>query len=168
MNRTSRWIPLLGVFVLSIALVLGVACGNDDDEEVEPTPSEPAATQAPATTPEEGTTVVINLDEWTVTGAEGAAIPSVPAGEVTFEVHNDGEIPHELVIIKTETDPATFPVSGGKVDEDAVGELIGEVEDFPGGETETGTFGLQPGAYALICNVAAHYEQGMYAQLVVE
>jgi uncharacterized cupredoxin-like copper-binding protein len=54
------------------------------------------------------------------------------------------------------------------VDEDAVGELIGEVEDFPGGETETGTFGLQPGTYALICNVAGHYEQGMYAQLTVE
>lgn len=168
MNRTSRWLPLLGVFVVAIAVVFGVACGNDDKDATEPTPSGPAATLAPAETPDEQTTVVISLDEWTVTGPEGAALPSVSEGEVAFEVHNNGDIPHELVIIKTDTDPAQFPASGGKVDEEGVGELIGEVEEFPAGEVDEGTFALSAGTYALICNIAAHYEQGMHAQLIVE
>ena len=168
MNRTLRWLPLLGVFVLAIALVFGVACGDDDEDEAEPTPSAPTATQAPAETPDEQATVVISLDEWTVTGAEGAAIPNVPAGEVAFEVHNDGTIPHELVVIKTDTDPAQLPVVDARVDEEAAGEEIGEVEEFPAGEVDEGTFVLSAGTYALICNIPAHYEEGMYAQLIVE
>lgn len=177
MNRTSRWLPLLGIFVVAIAVVFGVACGDDDKDGngAAPTATEAAAlatsTQEAGQTPEateEGTTLGISLDEWTITAEGGGALSTVQAGEVAFEVHNDGDIPHELVIIKTETDPAQFPASGGKVDEEGVGELIGEVEEFPAGEVDEGTFGLSAGTYALICNVAAHYEQGMYAQLIVE
>jgi uncharacterized cupredoxin-like copper-binding protein len=148
----------LGGAALGAAGLGLAACGDDGNGDAEPTPE--------AT--DEATTVGISLNEWTITAEGGGAPPTVPAGEVSFEVHNAGQIPHELVIIKTDTDPAQFPVSGGKVDEEAVGELIGEVEEFPAGETETGTFGLQPGTYALICNIAAHHEQGMHAQLVVE
>jgi uncharacterized cupredoxin-like copper-binding protein len=162
--------------VVALALALA-ACGEDkkDGNGAAPTateaagaPEDPTATEAAHETPDEMGALHISLTEWSITGEDGADIPSVPAGEVVFETHNDGAVPHELVIIKTDTDPATFPASGGKVDEEAVGELIGEVEEFPGGEIETGTFGLQPGTYALICNVAGHYEQGMYAQLTVE
>ncbi len=110
----------------------------------------------------------IELDEWTITGEEGGAIPSASAGASTFEVHNVGETVHELVIIRTDTDPASLPLDGTKVDEEAAGDLIGEVEEFAAGEVEIGDFNLAAGTYALICNIPAHYDQGMYAQLIVE
>lgn len=163
MRQIRHWLLALSIVGVGLVALLAVACGDDEEKATTATP-----TEAADETPDEMGALHISLTEWSITGEDGADIPSVPAGEVAFETHNDGEVPHELVIIKTDTDPATFPASGGKVDEEAVGELIGEVEDFPGGETETGTFGLQPGAYALICNVAGHYEQGMYAQLIVE
>lgn len=176
MKRMVRLLFPAGIAVLALTLGLA-ACGGDGDDGngAAPTATEAAAlatsTQEAAVTPEgteEATTVGVSLNEWTITADGGGALSTVQAGEVLFEVHNDGGVPHELVIIKTDTDPATFPASGGKVDEDGVGELIGEVEEFAAGETDTGTFGLQPGTYALICNIAGHYEQGMYAQLIVE
>lgn len=163
MGQIRHWLLALSIVGVGLVALFAVACGDDEENATTATP-----TDAASETAEEATTIGISLTEWAITASEGGALASVPAGEVQFEVHNDGQAPHELVIIKTDTDPAAFPASGGKVDEEAVGELIGEVEDFPGGETETGTFGLQPGAYALICNVAGHYEQGMYAQLIVE
>jgi uncharacterized cupredoxin-like copper-binding protein len=170
MKRSVRLLFAAGIAVLALALAFALAaCGDDEDEEAAPVPT--ATEGEAATTPEpseEGTTVGISLNEWTITADGGGALSTVQAGEVLFEVHNDGQEPHELVIIKTDTDPATFPASGGKVDEEGVGELIGEVEEFPAGATETGTFGLQPGTYALICNIAGHYEQGMYTSLTVE
>jgi uncharacterized cupredoxin-like copper-binding protein len=178
MKRSVRLLFAAGVAVLALALAFALAaCGDDENDGngEAPTATEaaalPTSTQEAGQTPEateEGTTVGISLNEWTITAEGGGALSTVQAGEVLFEVHNDGAVPHELVIIKTDTDPATFTASGGKVDEEGVGELIGEVEEFPGGATETGTFGLQPGTYALICNVAGHYEQGMYASLIVE
>jgi len=178
MKRSVRLLFAAGVAVLALALAFVVAaCGEDKNDgngeaptatEAAGAPEEATPTEAHGETPDEMGALHISLTEWSITGEDGADIPSVPAGEVVFETHNDGQVPHELVIIKTDTDPATFPASGGKVDEDGVGELIGEVEEFPGGEIEFATFGMQPGTYALICNVAGHFEQGMYAQLVVE
>jgi len=166
-----RWIFGLGVLVLGLTLTLAAAC--DDEEEV----AGPTATGAHDQTPADGTAedqgdelgaVHISLTEWAITGEDGAAIPSVAAGEVTFEVHNDGDTIHELVIIKTDTDPADLPVESGKVDEEAAGEFIGEVEEFAAGLIEIGTFDLEPGNYALVCNIPGHYEQEMFAQLTVQ
>lgn len=160
-----------------VLMSLAIACGDDENDGNGEAPTATEAAALATSTPEggqtpeateEATTAAISLNEWAITAAGGGALSTVEAGEVLFEVHNDGEVSHELVIIKTDTDPATFPASGGKVDEEGVGELIGEVEEFAAGETETATFGLQPGTYALICNIAGHFEQGMYAQLTVQ
>ena len=54
-----------------------------------------------------------------------------------------------------------------KVNEAASGENLGEVE-VEAGVTGAGTFELKPGHYALICNIAKHYKQGMFADFVVK
>jgi len=140
---------LLLVFVAAAAFLLGMVVLTPWDN------GSPAATtelQVPAAPP-----------------ADGAPVPAAQAGEVTFEVHNEGEVSHEFAIIKADTDSADLPVSGTAVDEEAAGELIGRVDQFAGGgEIEVHTFELEAGTYALICNIAGHYEQGMQAQLVVE
>jgi len=173
MRRTLRLLAIGGtILLLSAGLIAACDDGDDGEEDGEPT-----ATEEQDQTPADGTAedqgdetgaVHISLTEWAITGEDGVPVPAVDAGEVTFEVHNDGQTPHELVIIKTDTDPADLPVESGKVDEDAAGEFIGEVEEFAGGLVEIGSYDLEPGNYALVCNIPAHYEQGMFAGLTVE
>jgi len=173
MNRGKSLALLVTVALAGAVMSAAIACSSDDNGDGNATPTEagqtPSATSAetPNATDDAGA-LHIELNEWTITGEAGGPIPSAVAGNLTFEVHNEGETVHELVIIKTDTDPATLPVSSAKVDEEAAGELIGEVEEFVAGGIETGSFDLEAGTYALICNIPAHYEQGMYAQLIVE
>jgi uncharacterized cupredoxin-like copper-binding protein len=54
------------------------------------------------------------------------------------------------------------------VDIEAAGELIGEIESIGAGDIEVLNVMLDAGNYALICNIAGHYEQGMHASFVVE
>lgn len=114
----------------------------------------------------EGTTVDITLQEWAVvTGAESA-----PAGQLTFNITNDGpEDVHEFVIFKTDLDPGDLPTDDtGAVDEEGEGlELVDEVEDVPVGETEQLTVDMDAGNYVLVCNIysadenESHYQMGM-------
>lgn len=115
-----------------------------------------------------GGTVDVTLQEWAVLPAQS----SVSAGSVTFNVTNQGpDDPHELVIIKTDLDHRALPTrEDGGVDEDGAGiEMIGEIEEFEPGQTETGTFQLTAGRYVLVCNIVeeeggaheAHYAMGM-------
>ena len=91
---------------------------------------------------------------------------SVAAGKVTFVVKNEGSVGHEMVVIKTETTAGELPYANGEASEDgAVGE-IGE-DELEVGMTGRLTLDLQPGHYALICNLPAHYKGGMYTDFTV-
>jgi uncharacterized cupredoxin-like copper-binding protein len=97
------------------------------------------------------------------------SVDSAAAGSVTFEARNDGPQAHSLEVIATDLAPDQLPKEGAVVDEDAEGlEVAGEIEEFPSGETETGTFDLEAGSYVLICNVATHYDLGMRVAFTVE
>ena len=111
--------------------------------------------------------VHVALEEWSIRSGAGETTFAVDAGEVLLEVHNDGVVPHALSLIRTDLDPANLPIANGKVDEKAAGELVGTIEEFPGGQIQVGSFALTPGNYALVCNIPGHYQQGMYTTLVV-
>ena len=126
-----------------------------------------------------GGTVDVTLQEWAVITAQS----SVAAGPVTFEVKNDGpDHPHELVVIRTDLAPDALPtMPEGMVDEEGEGiDIIGEIEEFPPGETRSATFDLDAGSYVLVCNVSGehggehggegeiHYKMGMFAAFAVE
>ena len=148
MNPQVRWIGSAGVFVLAFSFALA-ACGGGDEHA-------------------EGA-VHTMIDEWTITaGHDGETAFAVSPGQVTFEVHNDGRTQHELALIKTDLPVASLPMSDSTVDEEAAGTLQGRTAEMDSDELELLTLDLQPGAYALICNIPGHYEQGMYAPLVVE
>lgn len=120
------------------------------------------------------TTVEVMLVEFAVI----PDVTEVPAGEVTFQATNDGpNDPHELVVIKTDLAPAALPTDqDGAVDEAGSGiEVLGEIEEFAVGGTESMTLTLEPGSYVLICNlvemedgeVEAHYAMGMRTAFTV-
>jgi len=55
-----------------------------------------------------------------------------------------------MVVIKTDVPLADFKVSNGKVQEEAVGEVMGEIESFPPpGSAQSLTLALSEGNYVL-------------------
>jgi len=101
------------------------------------------------------------------------------AGDITFNVTNNGTIDHELIVLKTDTPfdqipiadagdpPAPVKTGANKVDE---ANNIAETGDpnLKPGETRTFTAkGLASGNYVLICNLAQHYGLGMRIAFVV-
>lgn len=155
----KRWpLVVLLVGVLAALALVAAACGDDEEEtEVAATPEAEGGGA--------GATVNVSLIEWSVV----PDTTSVAAGSVTFNATNDGAENHELVVIRTDLAPDALPVVEGKVDEDQV-EVIGEIEEFASGTTESATFDLEPGNYVLICNITeveedgeieSHYQLGM-------
>ncbi|MEX1255611.1 MAG: sulfocyanin-like copper-binding protein [Dehalococcoidia bacterium] len=163
MIRNMRWLTI----VISLILGLLVAACDDGEETVDSTPTKAQGGSPTAPLNGEETTVPISLAEWTITSEQGAGL-SVAPGKVTFDVSNDGEVPHELAVIATDTDPGDLPEDGAVVDEEAAGELIDRTSQIAGDDSATLTVELPAGAYALICNVEGHYAQGMFAELAVE
>lgn len=167
----------LAVSAVATILLAGLAagCGDDDDgagvrdlggEEAEsgsasaPTECRPVGDASTA-----DSTVEVLLGEWYVTPeASEAAGP-----DVHFAAVNEGEEPHEIVVVRTELEPDALPTDDtGRVDEEQLpeGALIGEIEGFPAGLTCDGTFEMEPGDYVLFCNLVTgdddvHYELGM-------
>ena len=158
----KRWpLVVLLVGVLAALALVAAACGDDEEEtEVAPTAVESPEAEGGAA----ASTVNVSLIEWSVV----PDTTSVAAGPVTFNATNDGVENHELVVIRSDLAPDALPVVEGKVDEEQV-EVIGEIEEFASGTTESATFDLEPGSYALICNIVeeeegeheSHYQRGM-------
>ncbi len=117
-------------------------------------PAQPA-TQAPIT---------VSLTNF----AMAASTTSAKAGNVTFVATNNAPgIQHELIIIKTDLAADKLTVeSDNKVNEDAV-QKLGEVSELDSTKTGTVTLNLTAGHYALICNIAGHYSQGMHVDFTV-
>lgn len=119
-------------------------------------------------------TVNVTLDEWVIRTTPGSAL----SGQVGFVAANEGDEPHELVVIKG------VGATGLPLDKDgalaegrlASGALIGEIEGFPAGETCDGVFALTPGEYVLVCNITetepdgkieSHLAEGMLTTFTV-
>src|SRR5919201_5661547 len=107
----------------------------------------------------------VTLADYTVTPDESSA----PAGDVTFDVTNDAEQTHEFVVFQTDLPEDQLPTNeDGDVDEEGEGvQLIDEIEDIEGGDTQSLTVTLTAGSYVLICNLPGHYRQGMHASFTV-
>jgi uncharacterized cupredoxin-like copper-binding protein len=90
-----------------------------------------------------------------------------PSGNVNISAPNEGQVPHELVLLKTSTDPAKLKLKNGEVDEGAY-QSPGEIADVAPGTTKRATLKLKPGTYAMICNLPGHYKAGMYGSFTVK
>ena len=86
------------------------------------------------------------------------------AGKVTFKVKNAGDMTHELVVLKTDTPAKDLPVKNGVADETG---NIGETGDMAAGTSKSFTVTMEKGHYVLLCNIAGHYQGGMYSDFTV-
>jgi len=93
--------------------------------------------------------------------------PTVKAGDVEFQVHNDAMTEeHEMVLVKLKSPTQKVSVVQGKhrVDEKQL-KSLGEVSDLKPGADGKLKAKLAPGSYLLLCNIKGHYEAGMHAML---
>jgi uncharacterized cupredoxin-like copper-binding protein len=166
-TTTRHWEALLKrrLFIsgalISAAGVLAIGCGGGDN-------STTTQAQTTATSASQGASVEIRMADYSFTPSDATAT----AGKVTITAPNDGQIEHELVLAKTDTNPADLPTtSDGEVDEaklEAKGEDAGEIADVAPQDTKQGTFKLTGGKYVMFCNLPGHYSQGMYGTLTVK
>lgn len=152
MKVLGRWAVVIPASVLLIAS----ACSGSD-----------AATSS-SDSAAGGGGLAVTLSQWAVTPSATTA----SAGSVTFTVKNDGTIPHEFVVLQTETLAGDFPIESfegesDRIDEDTAGTNVGETGDMDAGSTKTLTIDLEPGHYAFVCNLPGHYGQGMHTDFTV-
>ncbi len=111
--------------------------------------------------------VAVTLKDFTLTPAPATA----PVGDVQFNATNQGALPHEVVVIKTDLAPNALPrrPAVDRVDEAAAGEVIGEIEhtQLGPGQSASAVMTLTAGKYVLICNVEGHYTAAMYSAFTV-
>lgn len=109
-------------------------------------PSSPPAPLPSEPEPEANRLAVKSLEHYFVLSR-----PKVRAGELTVELNNQGEDPHNLNIRR----------------EDGEGEPL-QIPETASLQRSTARFDLPPGAYRLWCSLPEHEELGMHTTLVVE
>lgn len=179
--KKAGLLAVAGLLAAALALaLLAVACGGDEEEGGEGTAT---------ATEESGGATTVNVTsnddgEWNFVLDK----TTVPAGEVTFVLTNEGDLEHELLVypeqdisplleekVAAVTAGQELSISGrieGLV-EDAAGEHELEVEP---GASGTFTINLTAGTYELGCIIVEtigaetidHHGKGMHATLTVE
>ncbi|MDQ6747711.1 MAG: plastocyanin/azurin family copper-binding protein [Candidatus Dormibacteraeota bacterium] len=89
---------------------------------------------------------------------------SIKAGQVNFKITNSGSVEHELLVFKAEKGIADYPVDeAGKIkEEDASIIKVSDGDNIAAGASQDRTIDLsKPGRYLFVCNLPAHFKQGM-------
>lgn len=97
---------------------------------------------------------------------------TLPAGEVSLAVDNQGPDRHEIIAAHVGADGvAGIPIrsDGLTVDEEALQPSeVGELPPGAPGSKRTLKVKLTPGRYVFFCNMAGHFMAGMHAEVVVQ
>jgi uncharacterized cupredoxin-like copper-binding protein len=139
-----RW---SAVAIFAVAASLGVAaCGGDDDDDESAATTAPTETTGAAEAGGGGETVKMSAIDFEFKPSD----PTVAPGEVTFEVTNDGEAPHNLEV--------EGPSGEAELPEDL---QPGDSGDLPVDLSE-------PGTYRFYCPVGNHEDLGMVGEVTVQ
>ncbi len=129
--------------LLAVAGFVVVGCGSDSDTTTVEVETETAAGGSAGGT---GGTLDFKMGEFFYNPKNATA----KAGPTTIEAINEGAVEHELVVFKTDMNPAKLPTeANGEVEEekmDKVAESAGEIPDVEAGETKSEEFDLTPGS----------------------
>ncbi|MFW2512397.1 plastocyanin/azurin family copper-binding protein [Demequina sp. SO4-13] len=136
--------------VATIAAVALSACGSSGGGDVVDLGT---GNSAPASTPEPTGGTGGGAEEQAALVAVSAfeygyqLVAPIEAGRYTFEMFNDGDMQHDLVLEGEDARGATAIINPG--------------------ETDSFTVDLEPGTYTLYCSVGAHRAQGMEVTFTV-
>jgi uncharacterized cupredoxin-like copper-binding protein len=147
---------LVALCVPAAAAVLVAGCGNSASGH----PRAASAPAVPAAAPASGA-LTVRTTEF----AFSPMTASTKAGKLKLTLINNGKVPHEIVVLKTDQAAAALRVSGARVSE---ADSVGEVSETPAGATKSATLHLTPGKYVFVCNIPGHYQDGMRGTLTVQ
>ena len=160
----SRPAAIAAAAALLVAAVGLSACGSSSSSSSAAT-SAPASTTAPATTTAAttgATSIPVTLTEYKIK----PAATSAPAGHVSFNVTNSGQLKHQFTIIRTTKSAATV-LSKQNPNDDIPG-ARGEIASIAPGASKTLVIkNLKAGHYAIVCALPGHYQAGMYTDFTV-
>lgn len=142
MRIRSKTLVVAGVVPF---LLLGSACGSDDDGS--------GSTDLEATF----TDFEFTPDSWTAPADE----------DVTIELTNDGAVDHEFVILQpgvTISSEDDLP----DTEEELLADFVLTETEVEAGETGDLTFNVPAGTYQIICAIETHFDAGMEGTLTVE
>jgi uncharacterized cupredoxin-like copper-binding protein len=146
--RINRRFAALFVIAAAVAVPVAGCGGGSDDNSTSADSSGGGAPPASTTASGGGSGQTVDM-----TAADfkfDPSDPTVKSGQVTFNLKNDGQVPHSLEI------------------EDVNGqdqEIEGDVQP---GQSGTLTVNLPPGKYEFYCPVANHKEMGMEGDITVK
>ena len=144
------------VIVLLLGGAFVGACAADENDAA----PGPAKVNADGSQSVNGT-----VKEWEVSVDASGAKP----GEITFIVSNEGSIPHEFLVVRTDVPLGQIPVEGDRFsEEDEALVMVDEIPEYEPGTTQELRVTLEAGTYQLVCNIAGHYSAGMHTSFVVE
>jgi len=151
MDGASRRLRGSMLALIAVLAIVAAACSSDDE-------GGEGSTASTGTDTSTGAVVASTVKDFAI-----ALTPtSEAAGEIKFEITNEGPSEHEFVVLKTDLAPDQLPVDGDAVSEETEGVVnAGEVEDIASGTTESLALTLDAGNYVVICNLPGHYTQGM-------
>lgn len=146
---------------LAAVALFAAGCGGSDEKDTSGTTAGTTTAATPTVAKATGGAITVKMSDFKFTPQDISA----PAGKLTITAPNDGNVAHELVLVKSDKPAGSFPVKNGRVSEDG---SVGEISETPAGKTKSHTFDLQPGKYVMICNISGHYQAGMYGSIVVQ
>jgi uncharacterized cupredoxin-like copper-binding protein len=157
-RRLRRTGTVAAGFVLAAAAVS--ACGGSTAPPLA-AQSSSAAPAVPAATAAQR----VVLSEWKV------EVPAtLHAGQIAFDISNTGTMQHELLVFRSDLAPAQYPrQSNGDIAEEGAGiTKVSDGDNLDAGRSQTRTIDLtQPGTYLFVCNLPAHFQQGMFTVVTV-
>jgi uncharacterized cupredoxin-like copper-binding protein len=153
---------LIRLVMLSILALGATSCAEDPDDTLS------AGNGTTIITAADGSTLVIgSVNEWDVVVNQ----TTVSAGNTTFLISNKGTIPHEFLVVKTNFEDGKIPIdpATNRFSEEGEGlEVVDEISEWKSGTTESLTLSLEAGKYQLLCNIEAHYANGMHVAFTVQ
>ena len=158
------------VYLVGLLFIVGslgvIACGGNTGD-------------SGSSSSDSSSTVAISMDDQGGTYTMVPSPTSIAAGSVTFDVSNVGLIAHEFKVVKLNeagmaADLANLAVEAGEISEtgnmvDGVGTILEDLSeaDLPADSSGSITLDLEAGEYMLLCNVATHYQLGMWSEFTV-
>jgi len=154
------------IAILAAAALSLAACGSSSSSSTTEPATQPTQTTQTTATAGGATALTVVMSDYAFAPKDASAA----AGELTITAPNQGKLPHELVLIRTDLPLNKLPTdSSGNVNEDAfpASRLPGEISETEPGATGSLTVTLPAGRYVMLCNVPGHYKAGMVGNLVV-
>ena len=156
MIKTFIRLTMVSVFTLGI-----ISCAEDPNDTLSVGDGVTPVTAADCTT-----LIIGSVKEWEVAVNQ----TTVPTGNTTFLISNRGTIPHEFLVVKTNFADGKIPIdpATNRFSEEGDGlEVVDEISEWKNGTTESLTLSLEAGKYQLLCNIEAHYANGMHIAFTV-